>query len=276
MKKIALVSVVLVLAGVAGAANVPSGVTGLWRFQDEANKLSATVGTALTTSSTANSAFMTGSYIHIGTDAYPEALTDNGLVQEMSGEYLKVTHGIGANGGGSYVNEYTVAIDYIQTSEVGLWNGNYYNSLFQTNPGNGNDGDLFIKGASRATSVIGTGDTGYSTLTFDSSAWHRIVWSVDNGNFFRVYVDGAMLLDGTAQAVDGRFSLDPTFLLFADNDGEDAWGLVATAAIWDHALTSAEVLGMGSTTTPLTIPEPATMSLLAIGGLIGLIRRIRK
>jgi hypothetical protein len=46
--------------------------------------------------------------------------------------------------------------------------------------------------------------------------------------------------------------------------------------IWDHALTSAEVAGMGSPTTPLVFtPEPATMSLLAIGGL-ALLRRNRK
>jgi len=51
--------------------------------------------------------------------------------------------------------------------------------------------------------------------------------------------------------------------------------MVSTAAVWDHALTTDEVAGMGSTTTALTIPEPATMSILAIGGL-ALLRRNRK
>jgi len=61
-------------------------------------------------------------------------------------------------------------------------------------------------------------------MTFDTNKWHRIVWSVDNGNFFRVYVDGTNYLDGAGQAVDGRFSLYPDrFNLFADNDWQDAW-----------------------------------------------------
>ncbi len=191
---------------------------------------------------------------------------------------MAVNPGFTANGGGSYVNQYTVAIDYVQGSLNGLWNGNYYNSLFQTAyGGRDNDGDLFIKGPGYANSVIGNGDTGYSTLTFDSSQWHRIVWSVDNSSFFRVYVDGTLFLDAAGQGVDGRFSLyTDRFNLFADNDWEDSWGLVGTAMTWNHALTSEEVAGMGGISTPLIIPEPGTMSLLAIGGLLGFIRRIRK
>ncbi|HOW70318.1 MAG TPA: PEP-CTERM sorting domain-containing protein [Phycisphaerae bacterium] len=270
--RIVSVMAVLVAAGVAAAGNVPAGVTGLWRFQTSEDKLKATVGTDLTTSNPENSTWMLGPMVVI-----EPGMSDAGVVQEMSYHYLTVTHNIGANGGGSYVNQYTVAVDYLQTTETALWNGHYYNSLFQTNMSNSNDGDLFIRGPSRTQSVIGTADTGYSTLTFDSSQWHRIVWSVDNSSFFRVYVDGVMYLDGPAQGVDGRFSLDPIFLLFADNDWEDAWGLVATAAVWNRALTTGEIAGMGSTTTPLIVPEPAAMSLLLVlGGLFGLSRRVGK
>ena len=217
----------------------------------------------------------------IGVPGNAGLYADGGVVQERQYDYLTVTHGIAPNGGGSYVNNYTVAIDYVQTSEVGLWNGDYYNSLFQTATGNGNDGEIFIKGPSRASSVIGVGDTGYSSLTFDASKWHRIVWSVDNSSFFRVYVDGTLYLDAPGQGVDGRFSLDPSFLLFADNDGEDAWGLVGTAITWDRALSSTEIAGMGgwignaTEPTPLVIPEPAALSLAALGGLM-LLRRFRK
>ena len=270
MKKIVLVLSALAVAGVAEAGNVPSGITGLWRFQTSADKLKATVGVDLTTSDPGNSAWMTGPWTVI-----EPGLSDGGIVQERSWDYLTVNPSFTANGGGSYVNKYTVAIDYVQTSGLGAWN-----SLFQTSwGGNDNDGDLFTDGAGH----IGIGDAGYSTATYDASTWHRIVWSVENGNFFRVYVDGTLFLDGIPQAVDGRFSLYPDrFNLFADDSWEDQWGLVGTVATWDRALTGGEVAGMGGwiggalEPTPLIIPEPATMSLLAIGALFGLIRRIRK
>jgi hypothetical protein len=275
MKKVIFVLTGLVVASVATAQNVPSGVTGLWRFQTDANKLTATIGTDLTTSDPGNSAWAVGPWTVIN-----PGLSDNGIVQERSWDYLTVTHGIAPNGGGSYVNQYTVAIDYVQT-QAGA-----YNSLFQTGSPHGNDGDLFIvgggDGTDRTTSTIGIGAAGYSTLTFDSSQWHRIVWSIDNSSFFRVYVDGALFVDGAGQGVDGRFSLDPTFELFADNDWEDMWGYVGMSATWDRALTSAEVAGMGgwvagaAEATPLTIPEPTTLSLAALGGLLYLLKRNRK
>jgi hypothetical protein len=272
MKRLVIALAILAVAGSAFAAGVvPDGATGLWRFQDNANKLKATFGNDLTTSNPANSGWMPGPWTMIGVPGNAGLYADGGIVQERSYDYLTCTHGIAPNGG-SYVNQYTIAMDYLQTSEVGLWNGDYYNSLFQTNTANGNDGDLFIKGPSRSASVIGTGATGYSTLTFDSSQWHRIVLSVDNSSFFRVYVDGTLFLDAPGQGVDGRFSLDPSVLLFADNDGEDAWGLVGTVATWNRALTTPEVWQMGGwiggSATPtelLIIPEPATISLLAMG-----------
>ena len=282
MKKFALVLTGLTAATIASAQpNLPVGITGLWRFQDSANKLSPTLGAPLATSNPGNSFWFSGPWTMIGVPGNAGLYADGGVVQERQYDYLTVTHGIAPNGGGSYVNNYTVAIDYVQTSEVGLWNGDYYNSLFQTATGNGNDGEIFIKGPSRASSVIGVGDTGYSSLTFDASKWHRIVWSVDNSSFFRVYVDGTLYLDAPGQGVDGRFSLDPSFLLFADNDGEDAWGLVGTAITWDRALSSTEIAGMGgwignaTEPTPLVIPEPAALSLAALGGLM-LLRRFRK
>jgi hypothetical protein len=263
MKKIVVGFAVLATAGIVNAQNVPSGVTGLWRFQDSANKLTATVGTALTTSDPGNSTWFSGPWTVIN-----PGLSDGGVVQERSWDYLTVTHGIAPNGG-SYVNQYTVAIDYQQT-QAG------WNSLFQTGSPHGNDGDLWIA----PDGTIGVGDVGYSSMTFNSATWHRIVWSVNNGSFFRVYVDGTLFLDGAGQAIDGRFSLDPTFHLFADDSWEDMWGLVGTVATWDRALSSSEVAGMGgwigsaTEPTPLTIPEPSTLSLLALAGL-ALLRKIR-
>jgi hypothetical protein len=170
-------------------------------------------------------------------------------------------------------------MDYRQTSIT----GDQYNSLYQTSwGGRDDDGDLFIYNdtTDMTQSEIGIGDVGYSGDNgkyFNAAQWNRITLSVDNGNFFRVYVNGALLLDGAGQDIDGRFSLYPDRVnLFADDSWEDAWGLVGNVMVWDHALTGDEIAAMGDTTTPLVLtPEPATMSLLAIGGL-ALLRRNRK
>jgi hypothetical protein len=274
MKKIALALAVLVVAGIADAQNpnIPSGMTGLWRFQNSADKLKATVGYDLVNSTPDNANWMTGPWTVIMPNL---GLSDGGIIQDRSWDYLSVNPNFTANGGGSYVNQYTVLVDF--KANPG------WNSLFQTAwGGNDNDGDLWIDAATQSAAKIGVGGVGYSTMTFDATSWHRLVWSVDNGNFFRVYVDGALYLDGTAQAVDGRFSLYPDrFNLFADNDWEDAWCLAGMAATWGRALSTAEIAAMGgwvggaAEPTPL-IPEPTTMSLLALAGLFGLIRRIRK
>jgi len=277
MKKIVLGFAILAAASIAGAQNVPSGLTGLWRFQDNNNLGAATIGNDIAFGPNgAYGAQFLGPWTDIGIDSWHSMYSDGSVFQESSWNYMSVNPGFTANGGGDYVNQYTIAIDYVQTSGLDQWN-----SLFQTAwDGNDNDGDLWTDGAGH----IGVGDVGYSTLTYDASTWHRIVWSVDNNSFFRVYVDGTLFLDGAGQGIDGRFSLYPDrFNLFADNDWEDQWGLVGTVATWDHALTTDEIAGMGgwidgaATPTPLimVVPEPATLSLLALAGLV-LLRKIRK
>jgi hypothetical protein len=247
--------------------NVPAGLTGLWQFATSATKMKATIGNDMTSSHPDNSYFYNSPVTVIGTEAQPNLYSDNGAVQDRSWDYLTCYHGIAANGGGDYVNEYTIAMDYVQTSGLTGWN-----SLYQTAwSGNANDGDLWTDGAGH----IGVGDVGYSTLTYNVATPHRIVLSVDNGNFFRAYVDGVLFLDGAGQGIDGRFSLEVDwngelgrFNLFADDSWEDAWGIVGTVATWGRALTTAEVAGMGSTTTALVIPEPATIAVLSLGGLL--------
>jgi hypothetical protein len=283
MKKFVIVLAILAVAGSAWAAvNVPPGVTGLWRFQSQISgqndaTMAATIGLNMVNSkpyspdpasenhTNYNGYWFQGPWTDIGVEAWHTMFSDGGVSQERSWDYLTVHPNFGPNGGGDYVNQYTVAIDYQQTGGLTAWN-----SLFQTAwGGNDNDGDLFTDGAGH----IGIGDVGYSTQTYDASQWHRIVWSVDNSSFFRVYVDGALFLDGAGQGVDGRFALYPEqFHLFADNSWEDQWGLVGTVATWGRALTTEEVAGMGgwsggSGPTPLIIPEPATITLLAIAGL---------
>jgi hypothetical protein len=245
MIKVILISLVLGMAGLAGAANVPSGITGLWRFQSSVDKLKATIGVDITNSNPDNAAFLLGPWTVIG-----PGLSDGGVIQDRSFDYLTVNPGFTANGGGGYVNEYSIAWDVRPDPNL--------NSLFQTAfNGNDNDGDLWIDATTPGAATIGVDDVGYSASTFDATKWHRIVLSVDNGSYFRVYVDGVLFLDGAGQPVDGRFSLYPDrFHLFADNDWQDVWILAGNVMTWNRALTTEEVAGMGGWINDAAEPTP--------------------
>lgn len=239
MKKTILLSLSLVLAGLAGAVDMPSGLTGLWLFQTSADKLKAAIGQDLVNSTPANAGWLPGPWTKLGVAWHAELYSDGGIIMDRSWDYLTVNPGFTANGGGSYVNEYTI-----------LWDVNpdpNLNSLYQTAyEGNSNDGDLWIDATTRTASTIGVDEVGFSSNTFDGTKWHRIVLSVKNGDFFRVYVDGTNYLEGAGQPVDGRFSLYPDrFHLFADNNWQDAWIRCGTVAVWNRALASEEVAALG-------------------------------
>jgi hypothetical protein len=91
--------------------------------------------------------------------------------------------------------------------------------LFQTGTGNTSDGDLFIN-LSGGLGISGT----YEGVVTDS-AWHRIALAIDlsgpgQAPVLTKFIDGVKVGNQTGglSAPDGRFSLDPSALLFADND----------------------------------------------------------
>jgi hypothetical protein len=159
----------------------------------------------------------------------------NGAARIGLGSYYKMVHGMAGNGGGTYVNEYTLQFDF-KVPALGVWY-----AFFQTNPANANDGDCFINPSGN----IGVGATGYSGAAVKPDEWYRLVLSVKNGAFYTFYLDGQLLLSGTTQSLDGRFSLESTLLLFADENGEDGPIDCAEVAIWNTPLTAAQVKQLG-------------------------------
>jgi len=218
LKHLRSILLLLSLTGVVLAQNAP---VGLWKFDDPANLMKATAGADLVA---------TGS--PVDTDG-PGAQNDAALVP--LGSYMTMSHGIPANGGGSYVNEWSLLIDF-KIPSLGSWY-----TLFQTNTGNSNDGDCFIK----PTGELGVGSTGYSTVLIEAEKWYRLVISVKNGQHFNYYLDGQPLHEGGAMDIDGRFGLDPELLMFADNDGDDAELKCAEIAMWDYPLSAEEARKLG-------------------------------
>jgi hypothetical protein len=217
-------------------------VTGQWDFNN--GDLSATVGAALTNFDAT-----------VGADTTFGTTTSFGIA-DIAGSPAKVMyfapsggawggyimpHGASPNGGGSYVNRYTIIYDiYYPAASDAKWR-----SLLQTSPSNGNDGDLFINGAN------GIGISGSYQGSVVADTWNRIVAVFDLPNkALKKYLNGVFLSAQTlGEGTDGRWSLDPVALLFADEDGETNPGYVNSIQFRNGVMTDAEVLALGSVTT---------------------------
>jgi len=129
-----------------------------------------------------------------------------------------------------------------------------WRSLFQTATANGNDGDLFINDGN------GIGISSLYAGAILPDTWHRVALVFDltlTSNRLKKYIDGSLVGAQNLDGLDGRWSLDPTALLFTDNDGETAAGFVNSIQIHDVALTDTDIFSLGKATAagiPATIP----------------------
>lgn len=252
-EKVAMKRVSVVLIGMLAVASLAQAdLVGFWEFNDSADLTAATIGTELG---------LTGSHTAVaGVNA------GDGAAQIGKGSNYTVTSGIGANGGGNYTNQWTLVYDL----KCPLTSG--YSSLLQTNTTNSNDGDLFTRNDGR----IGLGAPGYSaTGAVPKDTWFRLAVRVDTGNLFQLWIDGVKVLEGNMSdnkmKVDAMFGLESTFLLFADEDGEEEAVDVSMIALYNETLSEEAIQALAGAGSP--IPEPATMVLLGLGGMAFVRRR---
>ncbi len=199
----------------------PDGLVGRWTFNNASDLTKAAIGNPL---------LLTGSHTAV------EGPSDtSGAVRIGIGSYYSLEHGIAPNGGGSKVNSYTIVMD-IKIPMTGQWY-----ALYQTSPTNTNDGDWFVN----LNANIGIAATGYTSSTLKPGDWYRIAISVSNGNRHDYYIDGEKALSGIPGSVDGRFSLDPKVLFFADENNEDNTLDVADIKIFSRDLSDAEMQELG-------------------------------
>jgi hypothetical protein len=185
------------------------------------------------------------------------------------GGYI-MTHGIAPNGGGTNVNQYTLIIDLLSpTTSMGA-----YRALWQTDPSNTDtDADAFIN----PTDGLGISQRYDGNVTPDT--WHRLVLAFDLTNReLGKYLDGVNLLNAPVGAsplgihfaqylsasldplagggVDLRWSLLPTALLLADQDGDLAPMYVSSVQVRNARMTDAAIAALGVPTAN-KIPRPS-------------------
>jgi hypothetical protein len=171
---------------------------GLWEFDNPANLGEATVGSDLTVG---------GTHTHHANLADDGGGTLNGAITTMgntTASFFTATHNIGANGGGTFVNEYTLLVDlFTPAASRGTWR-----AIFQTTGSpSGNDADYWIR---PDNDHLGVGAIGYSDAPIDETAWTRLVITVDLNSAVTTYLDGAHFFTHSASdGVDGRHSLFP-------------------------------------------------------------------
>lgn len=213
---------------------------------------------------------------HIG--GLPAAFMHVPAFTDKPNGYLLELVDTGPNGGGAYVNQFTIIFDVLSPGAAN------WTPFFNTEPGNGNDADWYATPGG----ALGIGALGYSANgVFQQDTWHRIAFAADLGaGNVSFYVDGVSVRDRAgASLLDGRFSLysnadaGADLLLFNEGDTSGVYThelYVASLAFVDRQLSAAELGALGGPKAEgILVPEPAAGGLLALGGALvfGLRRR---
>jgi len=248
----------LALLGAPTASGIPvtlpaSNVSGQWDF-DFAD-LSASVGDPLTYLDGAEGLTKAGTLFGTTGDTEVAEFAEIPGIDGQPAKVMRVpgdldrnigyvmSHRIAPNGGGTRVNQYTLAMDvYIATTGPGAA------SLLQASSlNNTDDGDLFWQGSN-----FGQGTDGYiGRGTFTAGGWHRVVAAYDmaaNPPVVTKYVDGIKQHDWTAnQGLDNtRRALQPTAILFADGDQDERREMwVNSIQIRSGKLSDAQIAALG-------------------------------
>ena len=111
----------------------------------------------------------------------------------------------------------------------------------------------------------------YGTTVVNDDEWHHIAFVADRDVNGTVYVDGSYDNALSITDVNGSVNCNDTLKIGKCYTGDTVFtGLMDDVGLWNHALTPSEISYIKNN----GIPEPATVFLLGLGGLV-LLRRKR-
>lgn len=220
-------------------------VTGQWDF--DAGDLRATVGASLEYLNDTASLTTFAELLMNGQPARVMSFGSNSIAQ---GYYVR--HGAKPNGGGRFVNQYTLLMDVMYPAP----SGDQWRALFQTDPFNhpGNAADYLIGNLSSFPDPNGLGTEGQFNGPLAPDTWYRLAFAVDlvapSGQQLTKYVNGVSVgSQSLSGGVDGRYALGPTAQLFtAGIDGFTRPGFVNSIQFVNGWMTPAAIAALGGPT----------------------------
>jgi hypothetical protein len=172
---------------------------------------------------------------------------------------FRVRHGAPANGGGAYVNEFTLVFDVLIPQSS--FNSDDWLGVFNTNCCNENDADVFVR---LSDGAIGIGGSYAGQIPAD--AWRRVALVLDVNASGQVelikYINGTEVGRQNLGGIDGRWSLYtaidtwPWFHLFTDDTGDTSSAYINSLYFVDRPLTGAEIAGFGTPDADGISPAP--------------------
>lgn len=253
--------------------SVTADVTGQWDFEN--GDLAATIGSPLEYFNTdIGAATQFGTTTALGIPDIGGVAAKVMVVPELNpmGGYI-MRHGAAANGGGAYVNQYTLIMDMLFPQD----SASKWLSFLQTGTANDNDAEFF------ANVAKGIGISGNYQGTLTADAWHRVALAVDLSGpgpapIVAKFIDGVKVGEQTlGEGMDRRWSLYGSAgatnyaLLFADNDGDNALMYVNSVQFRNGRFSDADIVALGGASAS-GIPHaptaaPAIAAAIGTGGI---------
>ena len=258
-RQLNLDSSILLCFCVGLALSAQATITGQWDFK--AGNYDATIGQPVfpLDTSTANGTQF-GSTATFGISPISGVPTNVMHFPKAPDEFggYGVPVGASANGGGSYVNQYTVIMDVLLTNTPAA--GTTI-TLFHTDLDLGSGGGEFFINSSGA---IGYSGGGLTAGNVTPNAWHRIAIAVDLTNAasgLSIGIDGTIVAaDAPAPAgLDSNFAIASLLTLFDDPNTNSATGYLASLQFNDARLPDGLITALGApvATGILTGPPPS-------------------
>lgn len=216
-----------------------TSLTGYWQFENAANLGLATVGTNLN---------IINGALPFSQGAGPNA-SDKAISKPFAGCSMECTTGIGANGGGTKSNIYSIMFDFKVPALVG------WQCLLNTNPALVDDGDLFLKNDALGSGAYYFGYYSTGTGAIVAGQWYRLILTVDltaaPGSQAKLYVNGASYMNDDTNrgfSLDAKGAWDTVISILGDESGEEDAIDIGQLAVFNRALTPAEASTLGGTT----------------------------